>query len=151
MVKIEVDWERRFDHMQQHSAQHLFSAIAENKKYGVDTTTWSLGEERCNVEFVPLDSSPYHEKMTGQKMISREILQKMEDDVNHAIIDSLAMTPRQIRPGTDEWKLVENKFSPDAFPDIVRVVSIEGVDVNPCCGTHVTNTAQLQVCMLERL
>ncbi|XP_013407920.1 alanyl-tRNA editing protein Aarsd1-B-like [Lingula anatina] len=38
-VKVTVDWTRRFDHMQQHSAQHLVTAIAE-QKYGYKTTSW---------------------------------------------------------------------------------------------------------------
>ncbi len=37
-----IDWERRFDHMQQHSGQHLLSAIAD-QKYGFKTTSWDLG------------------------------------------------------------------------------------------------------------
>ena len=37
-----IDWERRFDHMQQHSGQHLLSAIA-HQKYGFKTTSWDLG------------------------------------------------------------------------------------------------------------
>ena len=37
-----IDWNRRFDHMQQHSGQHLLSAIAD-LKYGYKTTSWDLG------------------------------------------------------------------------------------------------------------
>lgn len=37
-----IDWFRRFDHMQQHTGQHLLSAIAEHK-YGLQTTSWDLG------------------------------------------------------------------------------------------------------------
>ncbi len=40
--QCEIDWERRFDHMQQHSGQHLLSAIADHK-YGFKTTSWDLG------------------------------------------------------------------------------------------------------------
>lgn len=49
-ASIELDWERRFDHMQQHSAQHLISAIAE-RELGWDTSSWWLGSDKCNVEF----------------------------------------------------------------------------------------------------
>ncbi|RLO06805.1 hypothetical protein DYB28_015728, partial [Aphanomyces astaci] len=47
---MRVDWPRRLDHMQQHSAQHLISAIAK-RTLDLNTTTWSLGLTRCNVEF----------------------------------------------------------------------------------------------------
>ncbi|RHY34281.1 hypothetical protein DYB32_001036 [Aphanomyces invadans] len=49
-VLMRVDWPRRLDHMQQHSAQHLISAIAK-ETLNLNTTTWSLGITRCNVEF----------------------------------------------------------------------------------------------------
>ncbi|XP_073946789.1 alanyl-tRNA editing protein Aarsd1-like [Choristoneura fumiferana] len=44
-----VNWERRFDHMQQHSGQHLLSAVLE-KEYNLPTTSWWLGADECHVE-----------------------------------------------------------------------------------------------------
>ena len=41
-VEVSVDWERRFDHMTQHSGQHLITAIAD-KTLGAPTTSWNLG------------------------------------------------------------------------------------------------------------
>ena len=38
-VDIQLDWSRRFDHMQQHSGQHLITAVAD-KEFGVKTTSW---------------------------------------------------------------------------------------------------------------
>ncbi|KAG7387182.1 Alanyl-tRNA editing protein Aarsd1 [Phytophthora pseudosyringae] len=148
-VVASVVWARRFDHMQQHSAQHLFSAIAE--KYGYDTTTWSLGEERCNVELVPMDgAASTSESATGKKggkeknVIPAETLQKIETEVNEAIVAGLAMTPSFAKPGTDEWDKIAAKFEPGQMPKAMRIVTIDGLDVNPCCGTHVQNLAQLQ-------
>ncbi|KAL4160124.1 hypothetical protein PRNP1_000695 [Phytophthora ramorum] len=74
--------------MQQHSAQHLFSAIAE--KYGYDTTTWSLGEERCNVELVSMDTAAAlveAGKKAGKEksVIPADILEKIEVDVDECI------------------------------------------------------------------
>merc|ERR1712000_486462 len=51
-VHVVLDWERRYDHMQQHSGQHLLSALGE-QHFGWDTTSWWLGETLCNVEFNP--------------------------------------------------------------------------------------------------
>ncbi|OWZ21996.1 Alanyl-tRNA synthetase [Phytophthora megakarya] len=140
-VVASVDWTRRLDHMQQHSAQHLFSAVAE--KYGYDTTTWSLGEERCNVELVPMNA----EAATAEKeknVIPAEVLQKIEEEVNEAIAAGLAMTPSFAKPGTDEWDKIAAKFDPGQMPKAMRIVTIDGLDVNPCCGTHVQNLAQLR-------
>ncbi|KAF4043831.1 Threonyl and Alanyl tRNA synthetase second additional domain [Phytophthora infestans] len=140
-----VDWARRFDHMQQHSAQHLFSAVAE--RYGYDTTTWSLGEERCNVELVPRNGSLSSELTAGKKeknVIPSETLQKIEEEVNQAIVSSLTMTPSFAKPGTKEWEKIAAKFDPGQMPKAMRIVTIDGLDVNPCCGTHVQNLAQLR-------
>ena len=43
-VNLVVDWERRFDHMTQHSGQHLITAVAD-KSLGAPTTSWNMGEE----------------------------------------------------------------------------------------------------------
>lgn len=114
-VVVSLDWPRRFDHMQQHSAQHLLSAIA--KRYRYDTTTWSLGEERCNVELVWMDRSEDDEEADKKKrVISDEVLQKIENDVKEAIAAGLAMTPSFAEPGTDEWNNIAAKFESRAMP-----------------------------------
>lgn len=48
-VRQSVDWERRFDHMQQHSGQHLITAIID-REFGFPTISWWLGEEISHVE-----------------------------------------------------------------------------------------------------
>ncbi|OAJ41296.1 hypothetical protein BDEG_24918 [Batrachochytrium dendrobatidis JEL423] len=49
VVQVDLDWDRRFDHMQQHSAQHLLSAIAQ-KEFDMKTVGWSLGKAVCYIE-----------------------------------------------------------------------------------------------------
>ncbi|OQR96416.1 alanyl-tRNA synthetase domain-containing protein 1 [Achlya hypogyna] len=112
-VLMTLDWPRRHDHMQQHSAQHLISAIAETK-LGLDTTTWSLGATRCNVEF-------------NSTSVTQAQLDGLEQAVNEAIAAA--------RPVAAHYK--------DETSD-VRIVVMDGLDSNPCCGTHVQHTAQLQ-------
>eukprot|EP00644_Phytophthora_capsici_P000207 jgi/Phyca11/5039/fgenesh1_pm.PHYCAscaffold_4_\ len=145
-VVATVDWTRRLDHMQQHSAQHLFSAIAE--KYGYDTTTWSLGEERCNVELVPMngavESATDKRGSKDKSVIPTDVLEKIEADVNEAIVAGRSMTPSFAKPGTDEWNKIAAKFEPGQMPKAMRIVTIDGLDVNPCCGTHVQNLAQIR-------
>ncbi|TMW68810.1 hypothetical protein Poli38472_006278 [Pythium oligandrum] len=140
-VHVIVDWARRFDHMQQHSGQHLLSAICE--KYGYDTTTWSLGDERCNIELVPFPSNEAA-KQSKEKVVPAAILQQIEADVNDAIVRGLAMKPQFLAKDAPEWEHVAGKFDEAQRPEVLRVVVIDGVDSNPCCGTHVLNIAQLQ-------
>lgn len=44
-----IDWERRFDHMQHHSGQHLISAVID-REFNYTTVSWWLGEEVCYIE-----------------------------------------------------------------------------------------------------
>ncbi|CAI5728630.1 unnamed protein product [Peronospora destructor] len=62
-----------------------------------------------------------------------------------AIVAGLTMTPLFAKPGTDEWNKIAAKFKPGEMPKAMRIVTIDGLDMNPCCGTHVQNLAQLQL------
>ncbi|ETW06732.1 hypothetical protein H310_02899 [Aphanomyces invadans] len=112
-VLMRVDWPRRLDHMQQHSAQHLISAIAK-ETLNLNTTTWSLGITRCNVEF---DSPNVTPPQIGA----------LESAVNDAIAAARPVTVHYANESSD-----------------IRVIVIDGMDQNPCCGTHVEHLGQLQ-------
>jgi Ser-tRNA(Ala) deacylase AlaX len=43
-VSLSVDWDRRWDHVQQHSGQHLLSAVMEQEPFNIETISWTLGE-----------------------------------------------------------------------------------------------------------
>ncbi|XP_013394504.1 alanyl-tRNA editing protein Aarsd1-B isoform X2 [Lingula anatina] len=134
-VNVTVDWTRRFDHMQQHSAQHLVTAIAE-QKYGYKTTSWNLGEK---TSFIELDTTS----------LTEEQLKELEDEVNAKIRASLPMYPRLFE-SVDDPKIAEvrTRGLPDDHVGPVRVVIIEGIEANMCCGTHVANLSHLQAVKL---
>ncbi|KPP58880.1 hypothetical protein Z043_123254, partial [Scleropages formosus] len=48
-IQLKVDWDRRFDHMQQHSGQHLITALADST-FGYKTTSWELGRQYSTIE-----------------------------------------------------------------------------------------------------
>uniref|UniRef100_H3HDB9 Threonyl/alanyl tRNA synthetase SAD domain-containing protein n=1 Tax=Phytophthora ramorum TaxID=164328 RepID=H3HDB9_PHYRM len=79
-----------------------------------------------------------------KSVIPADVLEKIEVDVNEAIVQGLAMTPSLAKPGTQEWKKIAAKFEPGQMPKAMRIVTIDGLDVNPCCGTHVQNLAHLR-------
>ena len=70
-VKVELDWSRREDNMAQHSAQHLLTAIA-LKKWGYETTSWSLGDQTSFLEL-------------GTQEVPPPLLAELEDAANEAI------------------------------------------------------------------
>ncbi|XP_071479718.1 alanyl-tRNA editing protein Aarsd1-B-like [Diadema antillarum] len=133
-VKQKVNWERRFDHMQQHSGQHLITAIADNK-YGWKTTSWDLGREKS---FIELDTPK----------IGAEEMEKLEMDVNDAIRQCIPMTPRLVEIGSKELEEVRTRGLPDDHVGLVRIVEIKGIEANMCCGTHVSNLSHLQAIKL---
>lgn len=137
-MDIKVDWNRRWDHTQQHSAQHLISAIAEDD-YKLVTTSWSLGLEVSSIEF----DSP---------SVDNDTLASLESILNARIRECRAVNVRQVEKDDDDLKKVRSRFVlPDDHVGMVRIISIDGLDTNTCCGTHVKNLSELQVCMFRRL
>lgn len=129
-----LDWLRRHDHMQQHSAQHLISAIAEDK-YGHATSSWHLGE---SVSYIELNTTN----------ITTEEVTSIEDIVNEKIREALPVTVNEYDAADPKLRETHTRGLPEDVVGPVRVVTIEGVDANMCCGTHVRNLADLQAIKL---
>lgn len=136
-VVVEVDWPRRFEHMQQHTSQHILTALAA-RDFAVKTVGWALHEDRTIVEFEDPDNSG-----GGCGAVTQELIDKLEAAANEVI--------REARP------VYATVYAPDAVPEDIRsrgsiptdgspirVVTVTGVDSATCCGTHVANTADLQ-------
>ncbi|KYO46463.1 putative protein PTGES3L isoform X1 [Alligator mississippiensis] len=133
-VLLSLDWDRRFDHMQQHSGQHLITAIAD-LMFGFKTTSWELGRQRSVIE---LDTP----SMTKEQVVA------LEENVNEKIRAHIPVTVKEFSDGDPEVEMVRTRGLPDDHTGPVRIVSIEDVDDNMCCGTHVSNLSQLQVIKL---
>lgn len=139
-VVANVDWTRRFDHMQQHSGQHLLSAIA--GRHGFKTTSSSISELRSNVDLVSVSET----KDAERKTIAMTTLLEIEREVNAEILNGRSMTPQYVAPGTPEWDAIAAKFvGKEEKAHVMRIMCIDGIDVNPCGGTHVSNLTQLRV------
>jgi misacylated tRNA(Ala) deacylase len=132
-IEIELDWTRRFDHMQQHTAQHLISALA-TKHFSADTVSWQLGREQCTIDF-------------NVSRFEGETLQQLEDLANEAIREGKAVIYHEIRGEAEKAALPESVRSRGLPTDLesIRLVEISGVDMNTCCGTHVKNLSELQM------
>ncbi|XP_066261067.1 alanyl-tRNA editing protein Aarsd1 [Euwallacea similis] len=135
-VKQKVNWERRFDHMQQHSGQHLITAVID-KEFKYSTVSWWLGEE---VSYIELDTSK----------ISNEEIREAENKINSLIRDGKKVSVEIYTEDTpeEELKQVRARGLPEDHKGDIRVINIENLERNMCCGTHVTNLSQLQVVKL---
>lgn len=134
-----VDWVRRHDHMQQHSGQHLISALFE-KEFNYNTRAWWLGGESSYIEI-------------EGKNITDEEMQKIERQCNDFIAQALPVNVQIYETADcagDEVSRASRGLPVDLSGPI-RVINIEGVDSNMCCGTHVTNLAQLQMVKLMNI
>lgn len=136
-----IDWPRRHDHMQQHSGQHLLSALFE-QVYGYDTKSWWLGTDTSYIE---LDS---------KIPISEDQIRDIEEKCNGYIAQAVPITVsvfESLSAITSEDVKRATRGLPDDHAGQIRVINIQGVDSNMCCGTHVTNLSQLQSLKLLNL
>ena len=130
-VVVKVNWERRFDHMQQHSGQHLITAIAQ-AECDLITECWHLGEK---VSYIQMASA----KITEDQVAC------IEARVNACILDQLAVTVIVSDDARHDPRIRKaQKGLPEDMTGPVRVVEMQGIEQNLCCGTHVSNLGQLQ-------
>uniref|UniRef100_A0A9J8AX27 Alanyl-tRNA synthetase domain containing 1 n=1 Tax=Cyprinus carpio carpio TaxID=630221 RepID=A0A9J8AX27_CYPCA len=130
-VHIKLDWERRFDHMQQHSGQHLITALADTM-FGYKTTSWDLGRQRSSIELDTAAVKP------GE-------MEALEVAVNEKIRAHIPVTVNLLSIDDPAVEKVRSRGLPDDHAGPIRIIDIEGVDANMCCGTHVSNLSHLQV------
>lgn len=125
--------------MQQHSGQHLISALFETE-YNYPTKAWWLGAESSYIEIDGKNITD-DERKRIERMCNEFIAKAVS--VHVKLFDSADSTGDEVTRAS--------KGLPVDLSGPVRVVNIEGVDSNMCCGTHVTNLAQLQVIKLMNI
>jgi len=128
-----VDWPRRFDHMQQHTGQHLLSAIF-LEHFGLATVSFHLGAELCTIDL--RGPEPSLDVLHGaQRATNAAIFQNRPVNVRYGTADQLAQ--QGVR------KEVDRK-------GILRAIEIEATDLQPCGGTHVRGTGQIGLVLVRR-
>lgn len=128
-----VDWARRFDHMQQHTGQHLLSAMFQ-ERYGRPTVSFHLGADVCTIDLRGPEPTP-------------EILEGAERASNQIISEDRPIT---VRYGTAEQFAELGVRKEVQRVGILRATEIEGADLQPCGGTHVRDTAQIGIILVRR-
>jgi alanyl-tRNA synthetase len=130
-----LDWSRRWDHMQQHTAQHVLTAVA-LRDFGWRTTAFHLGPETSDIELdVP--------------RLERADLDRLEDAVEAEITAARPVSSMSAEIDDFERLGVRSRRLPDGFTGSVRLVNIEGLDLNTCGGTHLETTAEIgALCLL---
>jgi alanyl-tRNA synthetase len=128
-----IDWPRRFDHMQQHTGQHLLSAVFLDL-FGYATVSFHLGREISAIDLAAPGVSSDH-------------LTAAERRVNEVIFEDRPVT---IRFGTREEFAAAGVRKEVQREGTLRAIEIEGVELNPCGGTHVARTGQIGMTLLRK-
>ena len=124
-VAGKIDWEHRFDLMQQHTGEHIVSGIL-NRRFGYQNTGFHVGAEVMEVDF----DGP----------LTPEELSQVEEEANRAIWENLSV--KCWYPTKEELPRVFYRTK-RALPWPVRIVQVPGYDSCACCGIHVKSTGQV--------
>lgn len=132
-VEGRLDWLRRFDHMQQHTAQHLLSA-AFIELFGLQTVSFHLGEQFCTIDL----------KVAA---LTQRQLDEAERRTNEIIFEDRVV---EVRFGTAA-ELAEAGVRKEVDREgVLRAIRIEGFDFQPCGGTHLARTGQAGLILLRK-
>ncbi|HEY1501016.1 MAG TPA: DHHA1 domain-containing protein [Acidobacteriaceae bacterium] len=128
-VEGHLDWPRRFDHMQQHTGQHLLSAIF-LRELNAPTLSFHLGD---TVSTIDLAGGPVAHRLEHIERLSNEI-----------IAEDRPVSTRKVTRAEAEAMLAAGELRklPERAGDI-RLIEIDGIDRNACGGTHVRSTGQI--------
>jgi alanyl-tRNA synthetase len=121
-----LDWPRRFDHMQQHTGQHILSQ-AFIQACDAETVAFHLGAASSTIDLNRID-------------LDGEALSRAEAAANAIVDAALAVRPTFVAP--EALAGIPLRKPPKVTEDI-RIVEVAGFDWSACGGTHVANTAQV--------
>lgn len=131
-VRISLDWERRFHHMQQHLGQHLLSA-AFFKAFDAKTIGFHMGADYVTIDL--------------DKKLSIDEVRHAETIANHQITGNLAVNAHY--PDDEALGNMSLRKVPKVTEDI-RIVSVDGFDHTPCGGTHPHHTGEVGIISVRK-
>jgi alanyl-tRNA synthetase len=121
-----VDWSRRFDHMQQHTGQHVLSAVF-HSRFALPTISFHLGSDICTID------------VRGREP-TQEILDSAMAAANEVVYADRAVN---VRYGTAEELAAAGVRKTVERSGTLRAIEIESLELQPCGGTHVQRTGQI--------
>jgi alanyl-tRNA synthetase len=134
-VTGQIDWSRRFDHMQQHTGQHILSQSF-LKAAEAETVSFHLGADYATIDLKDTGLKPAH-------------IEKAELIANRAIWENRPVTARFI--DKEEAGSLPLRKIPDVDDDQLRVVEVHDFDLTACGGTHVAHTGEIGLIKIVKL
>ncbi len=120
-----INWERRFDHMQQHSGEHIVSGML-CERFNCDNVGFHMSETFITIDY--------------NAAISFDEALEIEERANRYIWENHPF--KEIWPSKEELDTISYR-SKKELTGKVRITSFEGADTCACCGTHVLSSAQV--------
>jgi alanyl-tRNA synthetase len=131
-VQGTIDWTRRFDHMQQHTGQHVLSAVF-HSRFSLPTVSFHLGSDVCTID------------VRGQEP-THEILDSAADAANDVVYGDRAVN---VKYGSAEELATAGVRKTVERSGTLRAIEIESLELQPCGGTHVQRTGQIGMILLR--
>lgn len=132
VVEGVVDWTRRWDHMQQHTGQHLLSAVC-GDRFGWETVSVHFGAESSTLD-------------VAAEAITPALIVELERLANAAVTENRAVTV-----GFEAAAMAHGLRKPSDRTGMLRIVTIDGLDRSACGGTHVRTTGEIGPIVLRRV
>jgi alanyl-tRNA synthetase len=133
-LTCEIDWIRRFDHMQQHTGQHILSR-AFLDSIGTETVSFHLGADACTIDL-------------SQNALSGELLNEVETLANGVIWENRPVLVQFA--GQEKLPDLSMRSEPGAGRQEIRLINIQDFDVTGCGGTHVARTGEIGLIKIIR-
>ena len=127
-----IDWQRRFDHMQQHTGQHLLSAVL-LEQFDAPTVSFHLGTESSTID------------VTGSALEPRQLM-AAEERANRIVFENRPVT-MAFQHSSEDLGLRK----PTEREGVVRIISIQDLDRSACGGTHVRATGEIGPILIRKL
>lgn len=127
VVSGDVDWHRRFDHMQQHTGQHVLSA-AFDRLFGVRTESFHLGQQSATIDL-------------AREVTAAEIA-RAEDDANRVVWED---RPVSVRFASADEAAAMGMRKESVRTGTLRLIDVQDYDLSACGGTHVERTGAIGV------
>jgi alanyl-tRNA synthetase len=138
-VTGEIDADRRRDHMQQHSAQHVLSA-AFVRLYNMPTVSFHMADDYCSIDLQISD--------LDTPSLTKEQIESAERLANEIMIENRDVEVRYVT--RDEAASLGLRKLPPAERDQLRLIDIRDWDLSACGGTHVSHTGQIGGILLRK-
>src|ERR1700688_3838655 len=131
-VQGTIDWERRFDHMQQHTGQHVLSAIF-HSRFSLPTISFHLGSDVCTID-------------VRGRQLTQEILDAAMAAANDVVYANRAVN---VKYGSAEELAAAGVRKTVERTGTLRAIEIEALELQACGGTHVQRTGQIGMILVR--